>query len=111
MYTISLKPRENRERGKNPKSNFKSWKWLHRIVFMAFVSYFISRVGMSCLKLMEEDLGTIEKKAVVYRVLYPSFTFCHGKGIEVFDNHTWTFPKPTTETLKLVKQSYFRNDR
>ena len=72
MNTISLKPRENQERGKNQKSDFKSCKWLHRIVFMAFVSYFISRVGMSCLKLMEEDLGTIEKKAVVYRVLYPS---------------------------------------
>ena len=108
MYTTSLKPRES---AKNSKSSSTSCKWLHRIVFMVFLSYFISRVGMSCLKLMEEDLGTIQKKAVTHRVLYPSFTFCLGRGREVFDNHTWTFPKPTTETLKMVQQSYFSNGR
>ena len=66
MYTISLKPRESiRDTRSN---NGTSCKWLQRIVFMAFLSYFLSRVGMSCLKLMENDLGTIQKKAVAHKV-------------------------------------------
>ena len=65
MYTISLKPREIFW---GPKSNVTSCKWLRRIVFMAFLSYFFSRVGLSCLKLMEDDLGTIQKKAVAHKV-------------------------------------------
>ena len=65
MYTISLKPRETM---KDTKPNGTSCKWLRRIVFIAFLSYFFSRVGMSCLKLMEDDLGTIQKKAVAHKV-------------------------------------------
>ena len=53
---------------KDTRSDDKSYKWLQRIVFMAFLSYFLSRVGMSCLKLMENDLGTMQKKAVAHKV-------------------------------------------
>ena len=85
---------------KDTRSDDTSCKWLQRIVFMAFLSYFLSRVGMSCLKLMENDLGTIQKKAVAHKVrdgadgqimvlevIFDLFQYCKRWKIMIFRSH------------------------
>ena len=86
-----------------------------RVVFLALLSFFLSRVINSCLKWHEGNVGTLQKKAQANFVTYPCISLCFVPyNIKNYTmrstNETWNFPSSALDKVIQIKQAFLKKD-